>query len=388
MEPRSAASPPPPGVPRTHYLYERYRSTGERSRALAAYYALKPLLPRGVQLAARRAYAARQARREFPAWPAEDVLVEHDRSELRAAIAASGSDRVPFVWYWPEGRSSAVIVTHDVEGPAGIERIGQVLEVERRHGIVSSWNFCGDWYEIPESAFAEVRAAGGEVGLHGIKHDGRLFSSRETFEANLPEIARKLEEWGAVGFRSPATHRNADWMHELGCLYDSSFPDTDPFQPLSGGCCSILPFFFGDVVELPITLVQDQTLWEILRRDDLALWTDKARWIMERHGLVNLLVHPDYLDSPARFERYEQMLAFLAEQRDAWHALPMDVARWWRDRERLAVARTGPQSAELVGPRTANSAAAVVGWARERERGLELAPEHAARRATAVSESA
>ena len=86
-------------------------------------------------------------------------------------------------------------------------------------------------------------------------------------------------------------------MRELGCSYDSSFPDTDPFEPQSGGCCSILPYFFGDVVELPITLIQDHTMWEILRRDDIALWTDKATWVAERHGLVNVIVHPDYLEA-------------------------------------------------------------------------------------------
>ena len=66
-------------------------------------------------------------------------------------------------------------------------------------------------------------------------------------------------------------HRNADWMPELGCLYDSSFPDTYPFEPQAGGCCSIFPFFLGDLVELPITLVQDHTMWEILRHDAMDL---------------------------------------------------------------------------------------------------------------------
>jgi peptidoglycan/xylan/chitin deacetylase (PgdA/CDA1 family) len=324
-----------------HLLYERYAGGGERSAALEAYYRLKPLLPRALQLALRRAYAPRQARRTFPAWPAEDVLVRAACRDLRAALDERGADRAPLVGLWPGGHGSAAIVTHDVEGPEGIARIPEVLEIEARHGIVSSWNFCADWYPIPDGTFELVRAAGCEVGLHGIRHDGRLFSSRAAFAGELPKIHAALKEFGAVGFRSPATHRNADWMHELGCLYDSSFPDTDPFEPQGGGCCSIWPFFFGDVVELPITLVQDHTLWEILRRDDVALWTDKASWVAERHGLVNVIVHPDYLDRPERLAAYEELLAFLAGLQGSWHALPRDVAAWWRDRRTLSV-DTGP----------------------------------------------
>ena len=98
----------------------------------------------------------------------------------------------------------------------------------------------------------------------------------------LPKIHRYLDEWGAVGFRSPATHRNADWMPRLGVLYDSSFPDTDPFEPQAGGCCSIFPFFLGDMVELPITLVQDHTMWEILQHPGIDLWLQKSDWISEQ----------------------------------------------------------------------------------------------------------
>ena len=183
-----------------------------------------------------------------------------------------------------------------------------------------------------------MRAAGCEVGLHGIKHDGKLFGSRAQFEAELPKIHDYLQRWDAVGFRSPATHRNAEWMHELACLYDSSFPDTDPFEPQPGGCCSILPFFFGDVVELPITLVQDHTLWEILRAQSIDLWAEKSEWIIANHGLINLITHPDYLDTPERLALYEEFLGFLAGQPDGWHALPRDVAGWWRVRDGLGCA--------------------------------------------------
>jgi hypothetical protein len=333
--------------PPEHYLHERYKSVDDGSAARRAYYALKPLMPRRLQLALRRAYAPVQARARFPAWPVEDVLVRGREQERRARVAAAGGDPVPEVATWPRGAPWAAVLTHDVEGPAGVDNVLRVIEVERRHGFVSSWNFVAEWYDIPDGLFDAVRAAGCEIGLHGIKHDGRLFRSRATFEADLPKIGEYLRRWDAVGFRSPATHRNADWMGELPALYDSSFPDTDPFEPQAGGCCSILPFRFGDVVELPITLVQDHTLFEILREETIDRWVAKSEWIMRHGGLINLIVHPDYVVEEARLAVYEEYLRWLAAQAGGWHALPRDVAAWWRQREGLVV-RRGPDGAAAV----------------------------------------
>lgn len=325
-----------------HLLYERYvGSGGGRSRKMDVYYAVKPLLPRRVQLALRRAYAPRQARREFPRWPFEPTLVEHREAELLRRVRESGAGCLPFVSYWPEGKRFCSVLTHDVEGPAGVANVMRVIELERRYGFVSSWNFVAEWYPIPDGLFDEVRAAGCEIGVHGVLHDGKLFADRASFESNLPKIGSYAREWGAVGFRSPATHRNAEWMHELPVEYDSSFPDSDPFEPQSGGCCSIMPYFFGDVVELPITLTQDHTVFEILREPGIDLWRRKAEWLMERRGLVNIIVHPDYVVEQRFLDRYEAYLAFLAERTDGWHALPRDAARWWRQREGLTVDADG-----------------------------------------------
>jgi peptidoglycan/xylan/chitin deacetylase (PgdA/CDA1 family) len=342
-----------------HYLRERYQGERERSALMSAYYAVKPAMPRRLQLALRRAYAHRQARVEFPRWPIEPILVEHLHAEIRARLAATGADAVPLVSFWPEGRRFAAVLTHDVEGPVGVRNVRRVLEVERRHGFVSSWNFVAEWYPIEDGLFDHIRSQGGEIGLHAIKHDCKLFESRASFEADLPKIHRYLDEWGAVGFRSPATHRNAEWMPELGCLYDTSFPDTDPFEPQAGGCCSILPFFLDELVELPITLVQDHTLFEILRADSIEHWTRKSDWIIENHGLINLITHPDYLDTPRRLRMYEEFLEYLSAQSDGWHALPREVAQWWRTRERLSCVQAGG-SPRVEGP---GAERASVAWA-------------------------
>ncbi len=323
-----------------YYLRERYAPQGI-ARFAGPYYLVKPLLPRSVQMALRRRHARRRAMQEFPRWPIEDVLVRHQEESFREAIRANGGEPVPFVNFWPGGNRFAYILTHDVEGPAGIENIERVRKVERVHGVVSSWNFVAEDYPIPPGLFQKLRADGCEIGLHGIHHDHRLWRNEETFVRTLPKIHHYLAEWQAVGWRSPVTYRKADWMPRLGTLYDSSFPDTDPFEPQAGGCCSIFPYFIDDMVELPITLVQDHTMWELLQQPGIDLWIDKSQWIREHHGLVNVDVHPDYLIREDRLDLYDEFLGGLTALGGGWHALPREVASWWKDRAKLGADAEG-----------------------------------------------
>lgn len=304
-----------------YYLEERYRPRPRSARLLPLFYRAKPYIPRGVQMAARRRMARRQRRRHetlgaFPRWPVEPLLADHGPRPD-----------------WPGGSRFAYVLTHDVETAAGLANVEPLLEIERRHGMVSAWFLVAEDYAVEPEHLALIRAAGGEVGLHGLHHDGSLFQDRTHFDAQLPRVRERLRAWDADGFRSPATHRRAEWMAELGAAYDSSFPDTHPFDAQPGGCCSILPYFLGDVVELPITLPQDHTLFELLREPDIAIWRQKAAWIADHGGLVNVLVHPDYALSAERLRHYDELLGFLASLDGGWHALPRDVARWWRERE-------------------------------------------------------
>jgi len=311
--------------------------------------------------------AWRQRRRHavqghFPRWPIEPLLVERREARLRERVRRSG--RVPFLSPWPRGHRFAYILTHDVEGARGLSNVERLLEAENRYGMVSAWFLVAEDYPIDGAVLDAIRAAGGEIGLHGLHHDGQLFQSRERFEHQLPRIHRYLREWGAEGFRSPATHRHAAWMPELGSSYDSSFPDTDPYGPQPGGCCSILPYLLGDLVELPITLPQDHTLFELLREPDIALWREKAAWIAQHGGLVTVLVHPDYALTAERLRHYDELLAFLAGLGGGWHALPRDVARWWRRRAALEAAQEDGRALDVDG---LAAAGASLSWAEERD---------------------
>src|SRR5207245_4018347 len=125
-------------------------------------------------------------------------------------------------------------------------------------------------------------------------HDGRLFSSEHVFRSRVPAINRHAEKWGAKGFRSPIMYRNQAWYSAFTFSYDMSVPNVAHLDPQRGGCCSIFPYFIGDIVELPLTTIQDYPLYNILRYDPLAMWTTQMDSIIAKHGLVSFIIPPDY----------------------------------------------------------------------------------------------
>jgi hypothetical protein len=341
-----------------NYLAERYAGDAgggpARRAAVRVYYRLRPVMPRSLQIGLRRRFSAVQARTRFPRWPQEPGLHDFLRT-LYTLVSTTTATELPWIAPWPSGYDWAVVLTHDVETEAGYRRVDVLRNVESSMGFRSSWNFVPRRYAVSDERVAELVRDGCEVGLHGLYHDGRDLESDATLAERLPEMRSWAERWGATGFRSPATHRRWEWMGQLGFDYDSSYPDTDPYEPQPGGCGSLWPFFIDDTVELPITMSQDHTLFVILRHPDIRAWTDKAGYIRERNGMALMLTHPDYLATDELVERYQALLSELADDRTAWRALPREVSDWWR---RRAASRLEPDGEGwiIVGPAAVDGA--------------------------------
>ena len=138
-------------------------------------------------------------------------------------------------------------------------------------------------------------------------------------------------------------------MPLLGFDYDSSYPDTDRYEPQPGGCCTVLPFFNGEMVELPITLPQDHTPFALLGCDDGELWQEKVRHIREHGGMALVLTHPDYASNPALADAYRELISSVHRDPTLWHALPRDVAGWWRQRAASSL-RGSRDGWQITGP--------------------------------------
>jgi glycosyltransferase involved in cell wall biosynthesis len=264
-----------------------------------------------------------------------------------------GSERPPENWPgWPERKKFAVVLTHDVESKAGLEKCGSLMEMELDLGFRSSFNFVPEGsYRVPAELREDLTARGFEVGIHDLRHDGHLFASRRKFKRHATRINSYAREWGASGFRSAFMLRNLDWLHDLDVQYDASTFDTDPFEPQPDGRHTIFPFWVPrpngngsavpasseGYVELPYTLPQDSTLFVVLRETTPEIWMRKLDWIAEHGGMVLLDTHPDYMSfggSPQTAKEYPAALyrEFLTYVKtryagEYWHALPQQVAR-------------------------------------------------------------
>jgi peptidoglycan/xylan/chitin deacetylase (PgdA/CDA1 family) len=300
--------------------------------ARRGYYRARPLLPRSLQMSMRRSFSRVQSKARFPRWPVETAL--HDfYAFLFKLLADVANEPIPYIKVWPREWSWALVLTHDVEAQTGYDKLPELLRVEVEAGYRSSWNFVPqDRYVVDDQIVETLREQGFEVGVHGFNHDGRDLASLATLKRRLPAIREYAERWQATGFRSPGTLRSAEMMPLLGFDYDSSYTDTAPYEPQAGGCCTWLPYMIENLVELPITLTQDHTLFDLLGHRDERLWIEKARFLRRRGGMALVLTHPDYVDVPHLLDAYRQLLAEFADDTTAWKALPQEVSSWWRRR--------------------------------------------------------
>jgi hypothetical protein len=300
-----------------------------------------------VQIRLRRSWASRTPEPTVPRWPLESGLHDLVAQVLSWAAEVAGQP-VPWIAPWPDGATSCVVLTHDVETADGCDAVEALRAPERERGLRSAWNFVPERYPTPTALLEALRAEGCEIGVHGLKHDGHDLESRRTLERRRPRMQAAARAWGATGFRAPATQRAWDLMPALGFGHDSSYTDTDPYEPQPGGCCTWWPFLNRDLVELPITLPQDHTLFAILGHTDGALWVDKASELRRRGGMVLALSPPDYAHGAA-LQAWTELLDSVADDQTAWQALPRDVAAWWRDRAASRL-EPGADGWRVVGP--------------------------------------
>jgi peptidoglycan/xylan/chitin deacetylase (PgdA/CDA1 family) len=303
------------------------------NRRKRLYYQLvRPILPDSLREPLRTALLSRQTKGFSLGWPIEDRYARFQFEIVARLMAAKGLGEASHVRFWPGGKRFALVLTHDVETADGYAFVREIAALEERYGFRSSFNFVPEAYCVETGLRNELERRGFEVGVHGLRHDGKKFSSRAAFEARARRINAYAKEWGAVGFRSPMTHRHPEWMQALEVEYDLSFFDTDPYEPIPGGTMSIWPFIMGRFVELPYTLAQDHTLMVTLGKRTPRLWLEKIEFVARYEGLALLNAHPDYLREPALRAVYEEFLKKLAGRGDCWYALPRETARWWRAR--------------------------------------------------------
>jgi hypothetical protein len=306
---------------------------------LAAYYSLRGILPVAVRRKLQQIYLSGWKDRPFPAWPVDFTVDTLHEKLLRLSMEASDCRRVPFIWFWPDGASNCLILTHDVETSAGRDFTSQLIDLDETYGFRSSFQVVPESrYEVSETYVRNIRNRGCEFNIHDLNHDGLLYRERAEFLRRAKKINEYCRRYGARGFRAGSMYRNPDWYDAYEFSYDMSMPNVAHLEPKRGGCCTVFPFFVGNILEIPLTTSEDYSVFHILNQDSIALWKNQLNLVRQRNGLMSVLAHPDYLIGSRNRKAYESLLDHLRQMvsgKEVWTALPGEVDEWWRARSKM-----------------------------------------------------
>ena len=305
------------------------------------YYLARPLLSVGVRKHFQRLYLRGRTDIEFPRWPIDKTVDNLSAELMSLSVRANGNRRIPFIWFWPDDYQGCVLMTHDVEHEPGRAFCGDLMDLDGRHGIRSSFQVVPEErYDLSDAFLESIRARGFELNVHDLNHDGHLFDNHDLFRKRAKKINEYASKWRAEGYRSGGMYRNAEWNDAFQFKYDMSFPSAAHLEPQGGGCCTVMPYFAGGLVELPLTTTQDYTLFHILGQYSIDLWKEELNYIASSNGLATFIVHPDYVIERGARRVYENLLQYLSEFCDRsklWQPLPREVARWWRERSQMQI---------------------------------------------------
>ena len=262
------------------------------------FYSIKPVVPRSIQLSIRRYIAGKKRRKYAHIWPINE-----------------GAGAPPTGWKgWPDGKQFAFFLHHDVDTQCGHDKCSQLMDLEEKLGVRSTFFIVPQRYAVSDKLLNEIKNRGFGLGVHGLRHDGKLFLSYDAFCKKAVLINNYLHAWDTAGFSSPSMICRHEWLHHLDIEYSTSTFDTDPFEPEPDAEDTIFPFVVKEqasgksYVELPYTLPQDFTLFIILKEINIDIWKSKLDWIAARQGMVLLNTHPDYMnfegDQSCRREEY------------------------------------------------------------------------------------
>jgi hypothetical protein len=304
-----------------------------------AYYTVRKYLPVPIRRQFQKIYFSGWQNLLFPQWPVDFTVDTLHEQLLSLAMKAQGTARIPFIWFWPNGAPNCLVMTHDVETSEGRDFSPQLMDLDDAFGIKASFQVVPEErYDVPDAFALEIRARGFEFNIHDLNHDGTLYRDRAQFLCRAAKINEYAHKYCSAGFRAGSMYRNQDWFDAYEFSYDMSVPNVAHLEPQRGGCCTVMPYFIGKILEIPLTVSQDYSLFHILNDYSMELWIKQINLIRGKHGLMSFITHPDYLIEQRARKLYETLLGYLREYVDRekiWVALPGEVDRWWKNRQKM-----------------------------------------------------
>ena len=236
---------------------ERYTENpefGSSGKGIVAkiYYAMRPFLPVALRKHLQVLYLGDWRKITFPDWPVDHTVDSILRRSMQLLLRSQQLESVPFIWFWPDGAPSCVSMTHDVETVTGRDYCESLMNLNESFGILASFQIVPeDRYEVTQEFLDSIRGRGFEVNVQDLNHDGRLYNDRRNI-AKRQEKSTNMD--GDLVHRAsgpPILYRRQEWYSALDFRFDMSVPSSGHLEPQHGGCCTVMPYFVGKMLEFP-----------------------------------------------------------------------------------------------------------------------------------------
>ncbi len=208
--------------------------------------------------------------------------------------------------------------------------------------------------------FHYLQSLGVEFAVHGYLHIDYSNMDKDTLFAHLKN-AKEIFQRNNIsfsGFRYPYLRKDKEKINFLaksGFEWDSSqvvswffykkdiFPENiwknyqrilATYEPIDNETFFTLPYFIDGMVEIPVSVPDDEILIERLRLHDggyvQSIWENMFHETIRNREMMILQVHPE------RFYNYrfalEHLLNLSSLNKDAWTASLGEIAEWWKER--------------------------------------------------------
>ncbi|QOI65955.1 polysaccharide deacetylase (plasmid) [Arthrobacter sp. TES] len=264
---------------------------------------------------------------------------------------------------WPAGRSSAAMVTVDLDAescilhthPQAAEQLDilahqaygtrtgvyRLLRIFERRSVRATFFIPGFVADRWPAVVRDIQAAGHEIGHHGYMHEYLAGADRTTEEDYLLRGLDALERVTGkrpLGYRAPGfklNQRSPGLLAEHGFLYDSSLQDTDVPYRLAAGPED----HAASVIELPVQWSLDDFAHYIhlpgIRPGTgiaspshvLDIWSSELEALSAEGGCFNLTLHPFLSGRASRARTVERTIELMQSIDNLWIAPAIDVAR-------------------------------------------------------------
>jgi peptidoglycan/xylan/chitin deacetylase (PgdA/CDA1 family) len=261
-------------------------------------------------------------------------------------------------------RAMAILNRFGISAHRFQRRLLRYSAVMRKHGCVPTFAITAVTLKRHPRLVQQLSREGIEFAVHGYVHTDYKMLSADEQKQHFQRAIGVFNDCRIpfVGFRAPFLRANgstAGTLADLGFSYDSSrvirwdvFDETeyasrprrayrrlvDFYRPLDSRRYLALPRFSDGLVEIPVSIPDDEAMVDRLGITDEARITDIWRAILrrthERGEIFTVQLHPERVSlcEPAVTKVLEEARELAPP---VWVATLAEIAQWWKERSRF-----------------------------------------------------